>query len=161
MHLLSRCSGNAPCSALGPGPGSFRSFCPGPPQSPIPKPQAQVQARSHRIWELVPCGTAYCVAFRGAGGTQEGSGCTYGGGFFYFYFRRGRQKKICEGNAITFLVLGPGTGVFGPPPPHAIYQPPTRTPYTDTGAESQGALIPWTSRATTRAVRRPRKQKNV
>jgi hypothetical protein len=39
----------------------------------------------------------------------------------------------------THKLLGPGTGVFGPPPPHAIYHPPTHTTSTDTGAESQGA----------------------
>ena len=37
------------------------------------------------------------------------------------------------------LELGPITGVFEPPPPHATYQPPNHTPSTDTGAESQGA----------------------
>jgi hypothetical protein len=35
--------------------------------------------------------------------------------------------------------VGPITGVFEPPPPHATYQPPNHTPSTDTGAESQGA----------------------
>jgi hypothetical protein len=36
------------------------------------------------------------------------------------------------------LLLGPITGDFDPPPPHAIDQPPNQTPSTDTGAESQG-----------------------
>jgi hypothetical protein len=52
----------------------------------------------------------YCMAFRGAGGTQEGSGCTPGG-LYYLFISGDTQKYIFEGNTITFLI--PRTALRG------------------------------------------------
>jgi hypothetical protein len=47
--------------------------------------------------------------------------------------------RLALTHALQHTLLGPITGVFEPPPPHATYQPPNHTPSTDTGAKSQGA----------------------
>jgi hypothetical protein len=89
MHLLSR------CSALGPGPGSL----PRPSSSPSSRTRpCALFAPAH----LVPYGTAWHSG-GGAGGTQEGSGCTSGGAFFCLFFWRDHKKKI-EGNTTAFLI---------------------------------------------------------
>jgi hypothetical protein len=53
---------------------------------------------------VCPVSTAFgplrhCMAFRGAGGTQEGSGCTLR---FYFVFKA--RQFFFEGSTITFLI---------------------------------------------------------
>jgi hypothetical protein len=85
MHLFGR------CSAVGPGPGSF------------PRPFLKSKLAKAAV---CPVRTAFgplrhCMAFRGAGGTPEGSGCTLGGVFF---FLKARPQFFFEGNAITFLI---------------------------------------------------------
>jgi hypothetical protein len=62
------------------------------PASGLPQVQARERGRvpcSHRIWSLA----AHCMAFRGAGDTQEGSGCALGGGS---NIRRDRKKYLRE-----------------------------------------------------------------
>jgi hypothetical protein len=66
------------------------------------------------------------------------------------------------------LLVGPITGDFDTPPPHATYQaPPNHTPSTPSGRNPRGRNVGRKSRgrpgsrATTSAVRRPRTQKIV